>query len=302
MAYTTYRSILISGATATVRCRLLAWTLKDKLTTEGWVVQGSSDGVTVVADYMDAVDRWTTAVSLNNSAWICLQNVSAESAEMVMQVVDENLYCWRSDTGGYGAGQGAGLLTRVGTSAPPADELQVHGTNVAAGLGYDHYVNIAADVTSFILFSKLGVVVGQAFAYVRLTGAKVGDVRPYWSYLNFRDAVEVWDVASLSTTPTGGFPRGYHPAGGTQVYRLSDLYAGGSFMTTMGADPYTGKFPMVETLAVCTDAPYQHIRGVVTGIWRTSGVRSLGDLYNTGDYVQIGNYAVPWGSVSDPLV
>jgi hypothetical protein len=281
---------------------LLAWTLKDKLVAQGWAVQGSSDGVTVVADYMDAADRWVTAVSLNNSAWICLQNAAVETAEIVIQVTGESLYCWRSDTGGYGAGQGAGLLTRVGTSAPPADELQVHGTNVTAGLGYDHYTNIAADDTSFILFSKLGVVAGQALACVKLTGSKVGDIRPYWSYLNFLDAAEVWDVASLSTAPAGGFPRSWHPAGGTQTYRLTDLYAGGSFMGAMGADPYTGKFPMIETLAVCTDAPYQHIRGVVTGIYRTSGIRSLGDLYNTGDYVQIGNYAVPWGSVSDPLV
>ncbi len=299
--------------TGTVRMLKFLQVVKEALEAAGWVLKGNGDGVdgfdmqTVGA----ATNHWATFASgttgLAAGAWYCHEN--SDGAHLVLfsdSVSGTQVGMWYSASGGYTSGMGEGISARVGTSTPPADERQVviqTSASAEASGGADYYANVAmsSDGNSVIAWGFRALPQAEtALIFAKFDGSKTGDVEPYVGYRFGATAADVWLVSDLSDVPTN--LKAYHTTAGLIDYMFSEPAFGGTdIMDTIPVDPYTSNHNTLQVLLGSDVGGGISIRGVVPGVRRVSSALSQGDLIGTnGAFVVVGDYGMPWNSVSAP--
>lgn len=236
---------------------------------------------------------WTVFTNADGVQVIIKSGVSAYNNE----------FYWSVD-GDYLASPGpwddAGNSTRPGSVSPPTDEVSLGLTSYSGSGAYYLSVAMGTDGCSFIMFGKSGTY-KYCTTLIKCLYTKAGDTHPYWSY-HAGNGSAVFDDGSLSS-PSAAKSYSYHPVGGVLQYRLMDITGYDHLMQDIPVDPYTGNEQLLESLCACDrDVAYRHIRGTVPGFMRNSCTRSMGDTFNGGEYMCMGDYSVPWNGTTTALL
>jgi hypothetical protein len=305
MTWITSKNNIINNAGSVNRCSIVLNLLKDVLKTAGWIVKGSGDG-SGNGD-MTGVDYLQTYPTPGNStAWICLEN--SEGAQIVLQHVSSRLDSWMSPLGGYVSGMGEGPTTRVGSggSGPPTDEVTGNGSTNFSSTVNPFYVSIAYDSEkkSFTLFSvhPSTKISERALIMNRLNTMGVVDLHPYWLW-SYGASLDN-GFSALLWWQGGTWGQGYHPVSGAQNYQVirpylfnnSDVYA------ALPINPYDSSNPLLECICASNVPGSEHVRGVLDGIYRVSGSLAVGDTFQSGMFIKIKDFVVPWGDSGTPLL
>ncbi len=306
VTWTTSRNNHINEPNDEDRVKQIFALIKDRLLNAStpWTMLGYGDGnsntsmsASGVTDPFPSFPNITGGtVDINDNSWMCLQN--DDGVEIVVQIDDDDISFWWSVNGGYATAGDESASLRPGNSSPPSDEVGHGDYGIDAGCSSEYYCSIAVsgDGNSFILFANVSDVIGMAL--VKCEDTKTGDTHPYWS---LEDDTYSFSDSTLSPNSNTDFIKGYHPSGGALCYKLSNIDFYGNIMDDIVPDPYTGNHQLLEPLAGCMDSPYYHIRGKVPGFLRNPDARSIGDLFNSGEYVCMGQWSVPWGSTDSLL-
>lgn len=278
-----------------------AWTL---------IAYGSGTGGSYAKDDTGLTDPFPSFPNItggtedvNDNSWIVIENADGE--QVIIQVSSNYLHLFWSCSNSYlkestGPWDDASATVRPGDSTTPADEVDHGSFPCNAGYTATYYASIAVsdDGNSFIFFAKTGTD-SIGIAFVKVEDTKTGDTHPYWSFMD--SGSSTFDDSVLSSASSGDDTKSYHPSGGQLRYTLARPYSYQDIMDNMVVDPYTGNEQLVEPLCVCEQSPYNHIRGKVPGFVRNSSARSMGDTFNSGEYMCMGEWSVPWNGTTTSL-
>lgn len=307
--WTTSRNNHLDEAVDNDRAKQSLMLIKDRLTgaTTPWTLIGYGTGTggsssMNIAGVADPFPAFPSIVGVADNAWICVMNDDGE--QVVLQVQGDDGHLWWSCTGDYTTIGDEAEDDRPGNTGGPADEVTHFASGVDLGYTAAHYASIAVsdDGNSFIYFAKQGTG-ALGLAFTKLEDTKAGDTHPYWSYMYETTSPGAWAETYMSYIGSNDRAMSYHPAGGVLDYPVSQLYSGGQPVPdVIVPDPFTSDQQLVEVLAVCMTPPRYHIRGKIPGILRNPDARSMGDTFDTGAWMCMGEYALPWGDVGDVLL
>jgi hypothetical protein len=306
MTWITSKNNIINDAVTGNRTSILLNLIKDTLKTAGWAVKGSGDGST--NGDMTGVDYLLVYPNPGNStAWICLEN--GEGAQIVLQHVSNRIDSWMSPLGGYTSGMGEGPTTRVGSggSGPPSDEVTGNGSTVFSSAVNPFYASVAYDTDkkSFFMFSvnPSTKISERALIMNRIDPYGVVDLHPYWLWSYGANGLD--NAFSAAVMWQGGvWGQGYHPVNGAQNYQVLRpyLFNNSDIYTALPTNPYDSSNPLLECVCASNVSGFEHMRGKIDGMYRVSGSLTVGDFFQSGMFVKIKDFGVPWGDAGTPLL
>lgn len=271
----------------------------------GWKLIGYGDGSTFSKNASGITPNPFPAhpsiTGAGNDSWVVFENT--DGVQLIFQVHNSYFYMYWSVDGDYlaestGPWDDATATVRPGSSTALSDEVAPTADNIYPDS--DFYMSIATsgDGNSFIAFSGYNEI--MCMALVKLENTKPLNDHPYWSYLNSGSGI--YDDGEISSTSSYQHGAAYHPVAGDLLYILSRLRGNGEIMDSMPADPYSGNEQVVEAVCICEKSPYKHMQGKVPGFVRNSSNRGLGDTFDGGEYMCMGEWALPWDGTTTPLL
>ena len=304
--WSTSRNNHIDGSSQLDRAKQVFILLKDELLSAGWTMIGygtgtsgsysmNSSGVT------DPFPSFPTITGVGNNSWFAVEN--ADGVQFVVQVNSSGYFgYWWSVAGDYTSCGDEDEDSRPGNSSPPSDEVGADPDSYKnAGYSAAWYCTVAVsgDGNSFVMYGKRSTN-SWGVALWKLENYKTGDTKPYVS--RCYGAGAAWSDSRFGST-TDKDLMSWHPSAGAKTYQVSQLYvSGGEFMDDAGPDPITSNEQLVEVMACLRDNPYYQIKGKIPQLLRNSNNRSMGDTFDSGTYMCMGSYSLPWGSSTDVLM
>jgi hypothetical protein len=269
---------------------------------------GTGDSGTTTWGTTKTFPTFPSITGLAANAWTCLRQASG--AEVVFKVVSpEVIHMWWSPVTGY-VSTGTSATVPPSTSGnQPADQVTMATSTAWFGDSAAHYMTMAQNNESFIMFGKDsgGSDVAYGIVFCKLIKTKNGDNQPFWAYIYGSEGNNVWNLSKLSFA-VSMTAASYHPANGPQTYSLAEIRSMGSTyaFNYMEPDPITGNNYRFEALVGCNTAGSRHIRGVCPGIHRVDSTLGAGEtkldlVDGIYKFIGVGDYIVPWESSSDFL-
>lgn len=308
--WTTIRNQHIDSSSSNERARQVLTLLCETLLTAGWslVGQGGGNG--------SGVYQFNASGGLTNQ-FAAFPSSQYAGAWFVARNADGIEICVWNNSGYYltfvaspADGFVAGSSDEDTPPSDPADSFNTGGSTYES-FGNSSYpffchISYSDDSNSFIMSSYVSANDSESLCgvLVKLENVDASDASPtycpYWlAWMAYSSSV--WENDALSGGNKGDVG-GFHPTAGAwkRYLLLEPKFDEDDVFDLISADPITGEQPRLTCLVGCTEATYTHIRGTVPGIYRVPSGLSSGDLLDSGAYVVMGDYCVPWGS-ADPM-